>query len=140
MKRNNPDILDTIIESISKGNGRVQSCHMAKISYDTFCDIINPLHRGYNIEFVERLKKAEDTGRTKIKELCESVILKAATDQGKPVWQAAAWMLERKFNKEYGLKQELTGKDGKDLIPDKKLTDEERKAEIAVLKAKLNVD
>jgi len=34
----------------------------------------------------------------------------------------------------------MTGKDGKDLIPDNKLTDEERKAEIALLKSKLNAE
>jgi len=37
-------------------------------------------------------------------------------------------------------KSELTGKDGKDLIPDHKLTDDERKAEIALLKSKLNAE
>jgi len=35
---------------------------------------------------------------------------------------------------------ELTGKDGKDFIPEHKLTPEERKAEIAALKSELNVD
>jgi hypothetical protein len=104
MKRNNPNILNALIESLSKGNGRVQSCHMAGISYDTFCDIINPGHKGFNFEFVERLKKAEGTGKIKIKEICESVIMKAATDNNKPAWQAAAWMLERKFKDEYALK------------------------------------
>jgi hypothetical protein len=35
------------------------------------------------------------------KEVCENVIMKAATDNDKPVWQAAAWMLERKFPDSY---------------------------------------
>lgn len=37
-------------------------------------------------------------------------------------------------------KTELTGKDGKDFIPEHKLTPEERRAEIAALKSELNVD
>jgi len=119
MKSNNPDILNKIIESLSKGNGRVQSCHIAGIHFDTFCDWLNEKSPRFNSDFSESVKKAENTGKLKIKELCESVILKAATDSGKPVWQAAAWMLERKFNKEYGIKQEVTGANGKELFTPK---------------------
>ena len=107
MKKNKPEILNALIESISKGNGKVQSCRIAGITFETLSDWTNPESPRFNSEFSERLKKAEGYGQIKIKEVCESVIMKAATDNDKPAWQAAAWMLERKFANEYSIKQNI---------------------------------
>jgi hypothetical protein len=107
MKRNNPDILNAIIESLEKGNGRVMTCKQVGIVYDTFLEWTSKENPRFDSDFTERVKKAEGTGKIKIKEICENVIMKAATDNNKPAWQAAAWMLERKFGKEYALNQNI---------------------------------
>lgn len=105
MKKNNPEIFKIIIETIEKGFGRVAACKSANIHYGTLLKWLDPEHPTFNSEFSERLKEAEQVGRQTLKETLENVILKAATDKDKPVWQAAAWRLERSFNSEYGIKQ-----------------------------------
>jgi hypothetical protein len=127
MKSNNPDILNAIIESLERGNGRVMTCKQAGISFETFCDWTNPESPRYNSDFYERVKKAEGTGSIKIKEVCENVIMKAATDNDKPVWQAAAWMLERKYKKEYARMEFVETKEVDNFTH---LTDEELDEEI----------
>jgi|GEM_PF-1008511 len=107
MKKNNPNILNAIVESLGKGNGRVKTCKQVGISYETFTDWLDPKSPRFNSDLSERIQKAEGTGKIRIKEICENVIMKAATDNDKPIWQAAAWMLERKFPQEYGVKQNI---------------------------------
>jgi hypothetical protein len=107
MKKNDQALIDLFIENIEGGAGRVAACKSVRLHYDTFLDWLNPESPRYSMEFSERLKKAENAGRQRLKEVCENVIIKAATDKNKPVWQAAAWMLERKFPKEYGIKHEM---------------------------------
>jgi len=107
MKRNNPNILNAIIESLEKGNGRVMTCKQVGITYETFMDWLDSKSPRFNSDLSERIKKAEGTGKIRIKEICENVIMKAATDNDKPTWQAAAWMLERKFPQDYGIKQKI---------------------------------
>lgn len=131
MKSNNKNILDAIIESLEKGNGRVSSAKQAGISFETFCDWNNSQSPRFNSEFSERVKKAEGTGKIKIKEICEQVIMKAATDKDKPAWQAAAWMLERKFKEEYS-RMELV--ENKTVDEFSKYTDEELEDELKKLK------
>lgn len=94
--------IDIIIDSLNKGFGRVQSCKQAGISYDTFLDWYNN-----KVEFSELVKKAELTGKQAEKETLENIIKRCASDKNKPVWQAAAWLLERKYPKEYGQRQAL---------------------------------
>lgn len=114
MKRGNKDIVEKITESIKKGNGRVAACKAAGLNYQTFLNWLNPLHNNYDLEFLEAIKKAENQGREVVKETCVNVIINAATDKEKPVWQAAAWMLERKFPEDYGNRQSIdhSNKDG----------------------------
>ena len=73
MKKNNIDLLNSIIESIEKGNGRVSTCKLVNIKYDTLIDWINPKSSRFNLEFSERVKKAENVGNIRIKEICENV-------------------------------------------------------------------
>lgn len=105
MKRNNKEILNKIIEGIEKGNGRVSICKQVGIHYSTFLDWIDEDSPRFNSAFSENIKKAENIGSIKLKEICENVILKTATDADKPIWQAAAWLLERKYPQEYAIKQ-----------------------------------
>jgi len=107
MKRGNIAIQNKIVEVIQKGLGRIQACKAAKLNYQTFLNWLNPEHPNFDLDFLETIKKAESEGLQTIKETCESVILKAATRENVPAWQAAAWMLERKFKNEYSLKTEL---------------------------------
>lgn len=107
MKRGNVAIQNKIVEVIQKGLGRIQACKAAKLNYQTFLNWLNPEHPNFDLDFLETIKKAESEGLQTIKETCESVILKAATRENVPAWQAAAWMLERKFKNEYSLKTEL---------------------------------
>lgn len=65
---------------------------MADISYDTFMKWME------KPEFIEAIKKAEaDFKNSNI-----SIIKKAAITH----WQAAAWLLERKYQLEYAVKRE----------------------------------
>jgi hypothetical protein len=108
MKRGNKDILNKITEAIEAGLGRIAACKKAGLNYQTFLNWLNSEHPNYDLDFFEAIKKAEAQGLQTIKETCINVILKAATDRDKPVWQAAAWMLERKFKDEFSTKQELS--------------------------------
>ena len=107
MKANDQERLDIIVESIEKGNGIRVTCKAAQISVTTYYDWIDPDSDRFNSELSERIKKARSLGDLAVKETCEAVIMKAAVDKEKPVWQAAAWMLERKFREEYGQRQTL---------------------------------
>jgi len=98
----NTDTVNTIVDAINQGKGRVNACKLAGISYDTFCRWMEE-----KPEFSESIKKAEEVKNIDLKETCEEIILKAAKDNTRPQWQAAAWILERKFSKEYSLKQNV---------------------------------
>lgn len=100
-------MIEMIAQSIERGNGRVASCKAAGVRYQTFLDAINPEHKNYSLEFADIIKKAEMQGSQVIKETCLTVIIKAATDSEKPIWQAAAWLLERMFPAEFGAKRTL---------------------------------
>lgn len=94
MKRDKYHI-DKIFESLQNGDGRVRACKNAGISYQCFinwCD---------DVEFFELIKKAENTGNDKIKDICKRRIIEDKS------WQSAAWWLERNFKNEYSLKQEF---------------------------------
>ena len=83
-------IIDKIKTSLENGDGRVRACKNANISYETFI-------RWYNekSEFNELVKKAEDVGNDKIKDLCKRKIIEDKS------WQSGAWWLERTYPDEY---------------------------------------
>lgn len=116
MKLNNPVILDSIIESLEKGNGIKASCRAANLNYNTYLDWINPDSPRFNKDFSDRVKKALVSGVQTIEEICLSGILKAGTDPDKPTWTALAWILERKLPKKYGVKQEIDHTSGGEKI------------------------
>jgi len=96
-KKNNKYILKALFDTLKSGRGRVAATKAAGIHYDTFCEWMK------DTDFSESVQKAEMEGLNTVKETCESVLMKAATRTMKPAWQAAAWMLERKFPEEYAL-------------------------------------
>ncbi len=107
MKKSDGKLLDKIIESLEKGNGIKETCKNVGVHFSTYYDWIDPNSPRFDSDFSDRIKKAKSIGEITIKETCEEIIMKAATDKTKPVWQAAAWMLERKFRNEYGKSQQL---------------------------------
>lgn len=107
MKRINKEIKDAIIKSIEGGGGVIASCRKAGIHPSTFYNWITEGDPLFDVEFFESYKKAKKVGIDTVKEVCEGVILKAAQDKDRPVWQAAAWILERKFHKEYAEKHDI---------------------------------
>ena len=84
-----------ICKRLELGMGRVDTCILSDISYETFTEWIK------KSEFSEAIKKAE----VKCKERNVSIIQKAAIS----TWQAAAWWLERKCHTEFALKTLLGG-------------------------------
>lgn len=98
-----PEMTEEICSYLKSGNNRTDSCVLAGIAYETFMRWMD------KEEFSENIKKAE----TAFKNECIQVIRKA----GPTSWQAAAWMLERKYPKEFALKIKENEKDSD--IPEK---------------------
>lgn len=109
----NKEIVQQLCDKIRKGLSQLDASSLCDLSEAQFYvwkkDPRKP-------EFLEALKKAEN----EFKENNLFIIQKAALEPR--TWQAAAWMLERKFHNEYGMKWqgELSGRNGKPLIPDAK--------------------
>lgn len=82
-----------------------EACSYAEISRDAFYDYL----------------KKEPTFSDRIEDLRNRPILKARQTIVKNLEQpeGAKWYLERKRKNEFAQRQEFTGKDGADLIPDK---------------------
>ncbi len=95
---------------IEKGNTFERSCALCDIDQSTFHrwrQRGEKTKRGKFYEFCKVVKKAEE----KFIAWNVAIILKAAEDKN---WQAAAWILERKYFAEFGRKDrhEVTGKEG----------------------------
>lgn len=88
--------IETIINALADGQGRVRACKLANISYETFTDWMQN-----KPEFSELVKKAETTGNDKIKDICKRRIIEDKS------WQSGAWWLERNFPNEFRQRQEI---------------------------------
>lgn len=111
-----PETRAKIIEALKGGNYRDTSYAIAGISHETFYDWVRRGEAGeaeYS-EFLEAVKEAESFA-----EAYHVQNIRKAAEAG--TWTAGAWWLERKRHEKWGRKDrvfnELTGKDGKDLIP-----------------------
>ena len=101
------ETINNLLKGLREGKGRHRACIEANISYVTFLRWIKDKKK---VNFVTQVKEAETEGNQIIKETCEQAIINAATNNDKPIWQAAAWMLERKFPEQYGAKQQFEHK------------------------------
>ena len=107
--------LKKVVEGITAGLPYDTACALAGITYQTFLNWMRAgeaAGSGKFFEFFEEVKKAEA--------IAESVHIKNIKDAGKSgIWQADAWMLERRYPEKWGkkeqVKQEITGKDGEQL-------------------------
>ena len=89
--------IDKITKALANGEGRVRSCKQADISYETFMRWMRS-----EGEFCERIKKAEDTGNDKLKDLQKRKILEDKS------WQSGAWWLERNYPEEFRAQRETS--------------------------------
>jgi transposase len=85
-----PDVVQRVTEAIRLGATYEIACQYAGISHTLFHQWMNT-----KVEFLEAVKESE--GRGAVQWL--AVIEKAAKEG---TWQAAAWKLERRYNKDYG--------------------------------------
>lgn len=88
------DIVKKICDCLKSGTGRVDTCATVGICYNTFLSWLSDPRK---VQFLKRIKKAEEQNTHRIKAKALSCIEMAMSDQ----WQAAAWFLERKFREEY---------------------------------------
>lgn len=101
-----------IVKGISAGLPYDTACALAGICYQTFANWMRAgeeAESGIYFVFFEEVKKAEA-----IAESLHIRNIKTAGNNG--VWQADAWLLERRYPLKWGrkdqVKQEITGKDG----------------------------
>ena len=122
--------IEKIVESLRNGDGRVRACKIANISYETFMRWINSQN-----EFYEAIKKAEDVGNDKLKDIHKRKILEDKS------WQSGAWWLERNYPDEFRNRQSLEHQIGISTIDFSKLTPEEAKIYLELKrKAKVETD
>jgi len=82
--------IDKIITALEDGQGRVRAVASAGITYQTLLNWMRD-----DLEFLEAVKKAEDTGNDKIKDICKRRIIEDKS------WQSGAWWLERNYPDQY---------------------------------------
>ncbi len=104
--------LKKVVDGITAGLPYDTACALAGITYQTFLNWMRAgeaAESGKFFEFFEAVKKAEA--------IAESVHIANIKNAGKSgVWQADAWMLERRYPQKWGkkeqIKQEITGESG----------------------------
>ena len=91
-----PETREKVLGALRAGNYRVAACKFAGISDDTFGRWMRAGKAGEAefAEFAEQVKQAEAQAEASL----VATIRKAAGDH----WQAAAWLLERKFVTRWG--------------------------------------
>ena len=107
--------LKKVVEGITAGLPYDTACALAGITYQTFLNWMRAgeaAESGKFFEFFEEVKKAEA--------IAESVHIANIKNAGKSgVWQADAWMLERRHPEKWGrreqIKQEISGPEGEPL-------------------------
>ncbi|CAB4150426.1 hypothetical protein UFOVP569_29 [uncultured Caudovirales phage] len=95
----NIERVQKIMNALSAGNTRRDSCAYAGISEDTFASWLKD-----KPDFSDSIEKAEADAAVRN----VSIIAKAAQEG---TWQAAAWWLERRRKQDWAIRHELTGPD-----------------------------
>jgi len=90
MSKYTKERVQKIVDALHAGDGRVRAVNKAGIAYDTFMEWLRN-----KPEFSEAIKKAEEVGDDKIKDICKRRIIEDSS------WQSAAWWLERNFPDQY---------------------------------------
>lgn len=106
-----PEVIQKLEEVFEIGGTDTEACLIAGIGKTAFYNFCQD-----NPEFVERKEELKQMPKYKAR----YNINKAIKDGDKSISQ---WYLERKGKDEFAQRVEQTGKDGKDLIPDKETKD-----------------
>lgn len=114
-----PETISKLEEVFSIGGTDNEACFYAGIGKTTLYN-----YQQENPEFVERKEALKERPILKARQ----TIIKGLDDADN-----AKWFLERKVKNEFSSRQEMTGKDGKDLIPET-ITPEEKQALLNLLK------
>lgn len=103
-----------LCEKLRKGLSRDDSCYLVNLSHTAFYEWMADPKKA---DFADSIKKAE----AEFKETNLYIIQKA----GVKSWQAAGWLMERRYPKEFALQMrtEVTGRGGSPLIPHKPSVD-----------------
>jgi hypothetical protein len=97
-----PEVQDKIVKALRAGNYRTTAAKVAGIHDATFYNWIKwgeAQKKGRYFEFFEAVKKAEAEG--------EAALIATINVASKDTWQAAAWILERKYPDRWGRKDAL---------------------------------
>ena len=92
------ETIKLILDNLREGRGRIETCKMAGIDHDTFMNWMRA-----KSDFSEAVKKAEADGLLAMRESALRSIQKAHEQRDQ--WQAAAWLLERKFADEFAKRE-----------------------------------
>jgi hypothetical protein len=106
-----PELIKEFCSYVANGLTNKDACMLCDIDESTFYGWINKEARGgLYVELIKSIKKAE--GKFK------AFHLQNVTKAGKTSWQASAWMLERKFKREFGrFDNTASGEGVEDLTP-----------------------
>jgi transposase len=106
-----PELIKEFCTCISNGLTNKDACMICDISEVTLYDWINKAENGgLYAELTKSMKKAEAQFK--------AFHLQNVTKAGKTSWQASAWMLERKFKREFGRFENAGSGEGvEDLTP-----------------------
>lgn len=111
-----PEVVKEICDHIKNGLTKKDAAILSGITEQSIYDWINKYS-----SFSQSVKKAEvDAKNDMIKIIRLTAKGWKDKDTGKvtlPVWQAAAWMCERKYRDEFALRTEHTGAEGEKLFP-----------------------
>ena len=106
-----PETIAKLEDAFMYGANDKEACFVAEISKSTFYDYCQA-----NPEFVERIDALRDMTKMLAKRNIARAVKKENEDDKAGV-QTSQWYAERKVKDEFSIRQEVTGKDGKDLIP-----------------------
>jgi len=119
-----PETLDKLEEAFSNGATDQEAIFLANISKSTFYDYCQA-----NPEFSERTDSLKEMVKYQARKNVVERIREGDIAQSN-------WYLERKAKNEFSTRQENTGADGKDLIPEA-MTGEEKEALLSLLNDKI---
>lgn len=91
------DTIKAILDTLRDGKGRIEACKVGGISHETFMRWLE------KVDFADAVKKAEADGLLAMRESALRSIQKAHEQRDQ--WQAAAWLLERKFADEFAKRE-----------------------------------
>lgn len=103
LRKYTPELHETIVDAMRKGNYLITACRLAGITRDTYYDWI-ALGRDKPDEFPEYAQLAEDVEAAKAESEAEllDIVRRTALSEAPNTWQAAMTILERRHPEKFG--------------------------------------